>query len=78
MGNYLIANKECICSANEGSLKRGDMVEVVKWMRGFNVGDIIKVLIVSEPGRTQSNGFKLEKFWFTKDIYVRTGLSTEW
>ncbi len=44
------------------------MIEVYKWMRGFNTGDIDKVLMVSGPGRTRSNGFKLEKFRFNKDI----------
>ncbi len=43
------------------------MIEVYKWMRGFNNGDINKVLVVGEPGRTRSNGFKLEKFRFNKE-----------
>ena len=47
---------------------RGDLIEVYKWMRGFNTGNVNKVLVVSEPGRTRSNGFKLEKFRFNKDI----------
>ncbi len=47
---------------------RGDLIEVYKWMRGFNTGDIDKVLMVSEPGRTRSNWFKLEKFMFNKGI----------
>ena len=36
---------------------RADMIEVYKWMKGFNKGDIHKVLLVGEPGRTRSNGF---------------------
>ncbi len=44
------------------------MIEVYKWMRGINNGDVIKVLHMSEPGRTHSNGFKLDKFRFIKDI----------
>ena len=47
---------------------RGDMIEVFKWMKGINSGDINKVLLVSEPGRTRSNGFKLDKFRFNKDM----------
>ncbi len=37
-------------------------------MMGYNKGDINKVLIVREQGRTRSNGFKLDKFRFNKDI----------
>ena len=39
-----------------------------KWVKGFNKVDISKVLIVSDPGRTQTNGYKLEKFRFKKEI----------
>ena len=38
-----------------------------KWMQGFNNGGINKDLIISGPGRTRSNGLKLEKFRFNKD-----------
>ncbi len=37
-------------------------------MKGFNKGDVNKILIVKEPGRTRGNGFKLDKFRFNKDI----------
>ncbi len=47
---------------------RGDLIEVYKWMKGYNKGDINKVLIVREQGRTRSNEFKLDKFRFSKDI----------
>lgn len=47
---------------------RGDLIEVFKWVRGFNKGDISKVLIVSDPGITRTNGFKLDKFRFKKEI----------
>ncbi len=47
---------------------RGDLIEVYRWMKGYNKGDINKVLIVKEQGRTRSNGFKLDKFRFSKDI----------
>ena len=47
---------------------RGDLMEVFKWIKGYNRGDINKVLIFSEHGRTRSNGFKLDKFRFRKEI----------
>ncbi len=37
-------------------------------MKGYNKGDINKVLIMREQGRTRSNGFKIDKFRFNKDI----------
>lgn len=37
-------------------------------MKGFNKGDVGKVLVVREKGRTHSNGFKLEKFRFSKVV----------
>ena len=39
-----------------------------KWVKGFNKGDISKVLIVSGPGRTRTNSYKLEKLRFKKEI----------
>ena len=47
---------------------RGDLIEVFKWVKGFNKGDINKVLIVSGPGITRTNGYKLEKFRFKKEL----------
>ena len=47
---------------------RGDMIEVFKWIKGFNKGDVSKVLIANEQNRTRSNGFKLKKFRFKKEI----------
>ncbi len=46
---------------------RGDMIEVYKWMKGFNKVDINKVLPVGEQGRTRGNGFQLRKIRFNKD-----------
>ncbi len=37
-------------------------------MKGYNMCDINKVLIVREQSRTRSNGFKLDKFRFSRDI----------
>ncbi len=34
---------------------REDLIEVFKWMKGYNKGDIIKVLVVREQCRTRSN-----------------------
>ena len=39
-----------------------------QWVKGLNEGDTNKVLIVKEQVRTRSNGFKLDKFRFKKDI----------
>ena len=39
-----------------------------KWVKGFNKGNINKVLIVKEKVRTRTNSFKLDKFKFGKDI----------
>ena len=47
---------------------RGDLIEVYKWVKGFNRGELGKVLIVSEQRRTRSNGCKLDKFRFRKEI----------
>ena len=47
---------------------RGDLIEVFKWYRGFNKGDVSKILRISNQDRTRSNGFKLEKFRFKKEI----------
>ena len=47
---------------------RGDLIEVFKWMKGINKGDISRVLKVSSQDRTRSNGFKLDKFRFQKEI----------
>ena len=44
------------------------MIEVFKWKEGINKGDISEVLKMKEEGITRSNGFKLDKFKFKKDI----------
>ncbi len=43
------------------------MIDVFKWMKGYNKGDVNKVLIVREQGRTRSSVFKLDTFRFNKD-----------
>ncbi len=57
------------------------MIEVYKWMKGYKKGDVNKVLIVREQGRTRSNGFKLDKFRFNKDIgknWLTNRIVDEW
>ena len=45
------------------------MIEVFKWKMGINKGDdISEVLKMKDEGITRSNGFKLDKFKFKKDI----------
>ena len=45
-----------------------DLIEVLKWYRGYNKGDVSKILRVSNQDRTRNNGFKIEKSRFKKDI----------
>ena len=40
---------------------RRDLIEVFKWVKSFNKGDVGKVLTVSSQDRTRNNGFKLTK-----------------
>ena len=47
---------------------RGDMIEVYKWFKGLNKGDISKVLKINSGDRTRSNGFKLDKFRFRREL----------
>lgn len=42
------------------------MIEVFKWVKGINQGDMRDVLKLVE--KTRNNGFKLDKFRFRKDI----------
>ena len=41
---------------------------MLKWIKGFNKADINKVLIIKEKVRTRTNGFKLDKFRYMKNI----------
>ena len=48
---------------------RGDLIEVFKWVKGFNKGDVGKVFtMISRQDRTRNNGFKLEICKFNKEI----------
>ena len=46
----------------------GDLIEVFKCWKGFNKGDVGKVLTISSQDRTRNNGFKLEQCRFSKEI----------
>ena len=41
-----------------------DLIEVFKWVKDFDKGDVGKVLTVSSQDKTRNNGFKLEKCRF--------------
>ena len=47
---------------------RGDLIEVFKLVKGFNRRDINKIHIVKEQVRTRTNGFKLDKSKFRKEV----------
>lgn len=52
---------------------RGDLVELFMWLRDFNTGDVHKILILSDHGRTRNNGLN----WRNGDLTQRqekTGL----
>ena len=76
-----LTNEERLNRLNVHSLERrrlrGDLIEVFKWFKGINKGDIAKVLKVEEQGRTRTHGYKLDKFrcrrevgknWFTNTV----------
>ena len=47
---------------------REDLIEVYKWYKVYNKGDINKVLRANNQDRTRNKGFKLEKFRFRREI----------
>lgn len=47
---------------------QGVMIAVHKGINGFNKEDIHEVLMVREPDRTRSNGFKLDTFGINREI----------
>ena len=47
---------------------RGDMIEVYKWVKGINKGNIDQVIEISSQDRTRGNGYKLEKLRFRTDV----------
>ena len=44
------------------------MIEVFKWVKGINKGNINQVLEISSQDRTRGNGYKLEKLRFRTDL----------
>ena len=54
-----------------------DLIEVFKWVKGFNKGDVVKVLTISSQDRTRNNGFKLEKCNLIKK-QAEIGLQIGW
>ena len=40
---------------------KSDLIEIFKWVKGFNKGYVGKVLMISSQDRIRNNGFKLEK-----------------
>ena len=44
------------------------MIEVFKWVKGINKGNIDQVLEFSSQDRTRGNGYKLEKLRFRTDL----------
>ena len=44
------------------------MIEVFKWVKGINNGNIDQVLEISSQDRRLGNGYKLEKLKFRIDI----------
>ena len=44
------------------------MIEVFKWVKGINKGNINKVLKISSQDRTRGNRYKLEKLKFRTDL----------
>ena len=53
-------------SLEKRRLRRDLKKKVSKWFKGFNKGNINKILIVKEKARTRTNGFKLDEFRFRK------------
>ena len=43
-------------------------MEVFKWYRGYDKGDVNRILRISNQDRTRNNGFKLEKSRYKKEI----------
>ena len=46
------------------------MIEIFKWVKGINKGNIGQVLEISIQERTCGNGYKLENLRFRTDVLV--------
>ena len=42
--------------------------KILKWIQGFNKGNVGKGFTISSQDRTRSNGFKLKKYRFRKEM----------
>ena len=80
-----IPYKERLKRLNLHSLERrrarGDLIEVFKWVKGINKGNIDQVLELSNQNRTRNNGYKLEKLRFRTDIgknWVTNRVVNDW
>ena len=47
---------------------RRNLIEVFKWVKGFDMRDVRKVVTISSQDITRSNRFKLEKYRLRKEI----------
>lgn len=47
---------------------RGDLIEVLKWMKGVNKGEADALLVVKETKKTHSKDFGVYKFRFKEDM----------
>ena len=47
---------------------KGDLIEVFKWYRGYNKGDVSRIVRISNLDRTGNDGFKIEKNRYKKEI----------
>ena len=54
---------------------RGDMIEVCKWVKGINKGNIDQVLEISSQDKTRGNGYKLEKLRFRTDSLLSSHIN---
>ena len=52
----------------ERKMARGDMIEVLKWVKGTSKENIDQVLKISSQDRTRGNGYKLENLRFRIDL----------
>ena len=67
-----LPHKDMLKHLNLHSLERrrarGDMIEIYKWVKGINKGNIDQVIEISSQNRTRGNGNKLEKLRFRTDV----------
>ena len=60
---------------------RGDLTEVFNCYRGYNRGNLSKILRINNQDRTRNNGFKREKCRFRKEMgrnWCSNRIAHEW